>query len=365
MRLPGGAGWLALTLWIVCLSVGAEPVAPADLQTRFDELTPECMVNVELVPDEIALLGADRPSGLRQAAPFQVTLYFTALEAIPPSFSRDLLFSLGSLDIARVPVTLDNVPPGGVVKRAFDLYVPRCAPIGANELRVGFLTDKAPGEMKREDWTYRRARALAVEVASGDEPGDIAPDAKAALLKSMPAGENLLANGSFDDGWAGWRIDQDILEGVAGWNRVLAVRLDQQVAVEPPFSLRVDFAGGHDTDFYALSYHVDVKPNTGYTLSYLIRTENITSGGAPCLDVMAPGLSYEEFYVIPPAEKRLTGTHPWTLVSVGFTTPPDARELRIKVRRHGSGPSRYQPKRWGPISGTVWFDAIRLTQGAP
>ncbi|MDX9971940.1 MAG: hypothetical protein RBU21_03010 [FCB group bacterium] len=347
-------------LWVHAFSPFCRflPVFAMFLCGDFAAAGPLVLRDSELVPGVIALLGADPPMGpVRSGTFFSVSLYLMPRGGCPSTFTRDLLVSLGDADIARVRLDLAGLKPGGLVRRTLGLYAPRGLPAGPLELRVGFLRDRAPGEMKREDWTYRRAAVCTVDVAAAEAPEDDAP--QPVLIRGRP---NVLRNGGFD-GWDGWQADWDIVEGRGGWNRALRQHLDPRTFVEPPFALRIDFMGGQDPNYYGLACDTEVRPATRYTLSYFTRTENISSKSPPCLEVTDADRSIGFFRATPPLSQRFLGTTSWQEVSFTFSTPPETRRLRIKVRRYGSGPAEFRPERWGPIGGSVWFDSIRLTEG--
>jgi len=337
------------------------------LTRRIAELTPDKVIETELLPGEMRLLGCDVPdegtSNLRQASHFGLTLYFECLPGIGSPFEKEIVVSLGDIDIARVPFQAADLQPGEVVKRGIRLYVPRNAPTGKAELRAGFVRDGAPGESKR-DLAARMAPLLTVRIQAADPLPRLPRQQRSALLKTAIAREprNLLANGGFEEGFGGWIVDEDLLKGKGARRRALSVSVSRKVALEGRNSLRLDFGGGRDPDFYHIRQDATVKPSTEYLVSYFIKTEEITSNGPPGIMLRDPDKSAEEFYVATPEEMRMTGTRDWTRVEFTFRTPPDTRTLRVHVRRAGSGADRYWPDRYGPIGGSVWYDVIQLTE---
>jgi len=337
------------------------------LTRRIAGLTPDKIIETELLPGEIRLLGCDVPdvglSKLKQSSHFGLTLYFECLPGIRSPFEREIVVSLGEIDIARTPFRAGNVQPGEVVKCNVRLYVPRNAPIGDAELRGGFVRDGAPGESKR-DLAERMSPLLTVKIQAADPLPGLTPQQKSALLKTAHAREprNLLANGRFEEGLRGWKVGEDILEGKQGWGRILHVSVDKEVVLEGLMSLRLDFGGGHDINFWHIGQRLQVKADTKYMLSYFIKTENVTSQQGPSLSIDDPDTSSEKLYLGTPRELRLTGTNDWTYVEIPFETTPSTRTVRVRLRRMGSGAKTYDPSKYGPISGTVWFDFIQLTE---
>jgi hypothetical protein len=336
------------------------------LTRRIAELTPDKVIETELLPGEMRMLGCDVPdvglSGLRQASHCELTLYFECLPGIGPRFERDIVVSLGEIDIARVAFQTDNVQPGEVIKRSIRLYVPRNAPTGKAELRAGFVRDGAPGNGKA-NLASRMSPLLTVGVQEATPLPRLTFEQRRALMETARPREqrNLLANGLFEEGLRGWSFDEDLRKG-AEWARTMSVSVDKKVALQGRNALRLDFGGGRDPNFYHIRQDITVKPSTEYLLSYFIRTEEITSNGPPGIMVRDPDKSADEFYVATPEEMRLRGTHDWTPVEFTFKTTPDTRELKVHICRGGSGPASYWPGRYGPIGGSVWYDFVQLTE---
>ncbi len=339
------------------------------LQERIESLTPDIARAAELVPDELRLLGCDGPrstdSGLQQASRFTVAVYFECLPGVPSEFRRDLIANLAGIDIARMAMHAGNLQPGEVFKRDLQLYVPRNAPVGLQTLAVGFASDRAPGEAQTTYLTPSMARLLNVDILRAAVPAGLSAEEKSPLWNEVAMAErrNLLVNGSFERGTRGWQAPGDVWRGKGGWLRTLSVSTDSETSLEGKRSLRIDFGGGQDPNFYSVKQFVEVKPNTEYTVSYFIMTQDITSHSGPCMSVYDPAKDLSEFYVSAPENTRFTGTHEWTRVEFSFTTPVDTRQVGLQFRRYGSGPQRYVPDRYGPIGGSAWYDGVQLVEG--
>jgi len=330
----------------------------AALPSLIAGLTPEIEISSELVPAQVRLIGCDRlergGGEVKRASHFEVVAYFEFLPAIESPFKKELLVTLGEIDIARIPIQAEEAKPGQVVKRNLPLYVPRSAHLEEADLRVGFIEDNAPGE-RHGGLAPKMATLLAIDIRPGDPVEQMQAEQKRALWQQVAELEsrNLIANGGFELGKREWNIDNSIWEGKGGWERILSVSIDPQVAIEGLNSLRIDFGGGQDPEFYHVTQDVGAKPSTEYVVSYFVKTHDLTSNEGPSIVIRDRDLPLNDFYKATPMNKRLTGTNDWALAEFKFVTAPTTTRLRVIIRRHGSGPTRYQPDRFGPVSGTA------------
>jgi len=298
------------------------------LTRRIAELTPDKVIETELLPGEMRLLGCDVPDGgvsnLRQASHFELTLYFECLPDVPRKFEREVLVALGDLYVAREPILIEGQPPGAIVKRTVRAYVPRNAPTGTNDVRVGIVREDAGGAGPA-DLSSKMARVFAARVTLARPPDDIS-DAEKRGKHSM------------------------------------AVAIDRTTALEGSASLRVDFSGGGDPNFHEMRRSVRVKPGTRYQLSYFIKTDNISSNSGTGMCVSDRIGGPWKLYRSTPKELRFTGTHPWTFVAFDFETGAEMTEVIIQVRRFGSGPGPYNREKFGAIGGSAWYDVITIVE---
>jgi hypothetical protein len=345
---------------------GSDEELLSALPSRIAELTPDIVIETELVPGEIRLLGCNVPdvgtSNLRQAEHFELTLYLECLPDVPRKFEREVLVNLGDLYVAREPILIEGQPPGAIVKRTVRAYVPRNAPAGMNDVRVGIVREDAGGAGPA-DLCTNMARVFGARVTLARPPGDISDAEKRALLRQariQGGASNLITNGGFESGSSGWVFPKKIF-----WKHSMAVAIDRATALEGSASLRVDFSGGGDPNFHEMRQSVRVKPGTRYQLSYFIKTENISSnsGAGMCVSDRIGGPW--KLYKSTPTELRLTGTHPWTFIAFDFETGAEMTEVIIQVRRFGSGPRPYNRKKFGAIGGSTWYDMIRVVQLGP
>ncbi|HLD14902.1 MAG TPA: carbohydrate binding domain-containing protein, partial [Burkholderiales bacterium] len=152
-------------------------------------------------------------------------------------------------------------------------------------------------------------------------------------------------NGGFENQYASWRTSNNAdLQGTT-------YSLDTTMAYEGQTSVKVVFPGA-DVNFYHI-YHDDisVSPDTTYMLEGYIKTEGLTvAGNGMGVEIAvqdSAGYDNGRFW----ATNNLKGTNGWTRVSVQFTTKSTTNAVRVHVRRRSGT---------GAISGTAWWDGIRL-----
>jgi hypothetical protein len=206
------------------------------------------------------------------------------------------------------------------------------------------------------------APAGTVEILPAKPAPAAASEVRAAIHAAYAGAalSNLLRNGSFESGFRAWEVGEGIREGMVGWDRILHLTLDPNVAAEGRQSVRIDFNGGQDPNFFHVVQEVEVAPSAYYEVRYALKTEHITSNEGPSVAVRDPDVPLEEFYKCTPRAQRLTGTNDWTYLTYRFETGPQTRRVRLILRRDGSGTTGYDPERFGPIGGSAWFDALQL-----
>jgi hypothetical protein len=179
-------------------------------------------------------------------------------------------------------------------------------------------------------------------------------DAWSALAKRFPekvgaltSAPSLVANGGFES---------DILNGGLDWRVVhiegASVSVDSQEAFEGQRSMRIDFDGTQNLDYGHLFQYVLVRPNTRYHFSAYLRTDSITTDSGPRFQIFNPYDANKELH----ATENVIGTSGWTERQVEFKTAVDTHLLLIRIARPPS--SKFDNK----IAGTVWMDAVRLTE---
>lgn len=151
--------------------------------------------------------------------------------------------------------------------------------------------------------------------------------------------EEPIANGGLD-----WRI-----EGAPG----TYISIDSQVHHSGEKSLRVDFTGGFNVNFWSVHQIVPVQPSTNYTFRYFIRTRDISTDSGMRFEILDP--NDNEVNLMTP---DMTGTNKWTSVQTEVATGRNTHFLDVRLRRL---PSQLFDNK---LSGTVWVDDVSLSAQA-
>jgi hypothetical protein len=155
--------------------------------------------------------------------------------------------------------------------------------------------------------------------------------------------DNLLVNGGFEFNGHGW-----VLSGPGG---VLPMWTSDK-AHSGLQSLVIPFDGG-DVNFHHTYQEVPVQPDTCYRLEVWIRAEGLTDGVG--LDVWDAERGYQYWYG--GQTPLVGGTAEWTPGAREFCTGDDVTRIQIRLRRYGGEGQG--------VSGTAWFDDIRLEPLSP
>ena len=163
---------------------------------------------------------------------------------------------------------------------------------------------------------------------------------------SEATGVSQIWNGGFEEpivnGGLDWRFEQ-----VPG----AYVSTDSHVHHSGEKSLRVDFTGGVNLDFWYVHQIVPVEPSTRYAFQCFMRTQSISTDSGMRFEIL--DLNDNEVNLMTP---DLTGTSPWTPVRADVMTGRNTHFLDIRLRRL---PSRLFDNK---LSGTVWVDDVSLSQ---
>ena len=156
--------------------------------------------------------------------------------------------------------------------------------------------------------------------------------------------DSLIWNGGFENELLGrgfdWKTQK--ADGVS-------IDFDWEKRFQGTKSLRVEFDGKHNVDFYHVSQVITLEPDTDYLLTSYMATREITTRN---------GISWE-VYCYPTgsmtkATEPLTETAEWKRVELSFHTPSDCKSILLRLRRYKS------PKLDRYISGTAWVDDVKL-----
>jgi tetratricopeptide (TPR) repeat protein len=195
------------------------------------------------------------------------------------------------------------------------------------------LTDLLVAQEKFEEagTVWRQAVALDADTASGY------------------AGNSLVYDGGFEKDVAGggfaWR--QNDVEGAD-------FDFDGDTKHSGNRSARLIFDGTKNLEYENLFQYVLVSPSTHYRFQGFLRTDNISTESGMRFEIVDLK-DTQHVDVITPNE---TGTLPWTLEQIDFTTGPKTHLILIRVIRKPS--VRLDNK----LRGSVWIDDVSLTPTA-
>jgi len=126
--------------------------------------------------------------------------------------------------------------------------------------------------------------------------------------------------------------------------------LDEETVHSGSRSLRVTFDGSQNVDFANLWQFVVVQPNTRYSFSAYLRTQDLTTDSGIRFEIADTNHTSNLDVATPGA----TGTQPWALDEIAFTTGSATRLLRVALRRTVSTMLANK------IRGTAWVDDVLL-----
>jgi len=149
--------------------------------------------------------------------------------------------------------------------------------------------------------------------------------------------------GQADDTLFGWRVYKN--------DPKIDVLPDANAKVEGTRSLRITFKGYVKPEMHNIVQSVAVQPGRRYRLAFMLRTDNLRSGGPPLLQI----ISGRDNKGIASSEPFLAGSADWKQVTIDFTAPEDFDAVMIRTGRASCGEEC-------PISGTIWYDDFRMTK---
>ncbi len=147
--------------------------------------------------------------------------------------------------------------------------------------------------------------------------------------------------GESDDGLFGWKINRG--EGK------LDVLTDSNVKSQGQRSLKLNFKNYSKPILYNVAQTIAVEPLARYRLSFLLRTENLRTGGEPLLEIVD---SNHDTFILR-SEPFPLGSNDWKQWTLEFTIPEKCDGITIRTGRNSCGENC-------PISGTIWYDDFKL-----
>lgn len=116
------------------------------------------------------------------------------------------------------------------------------------------------------------------------------------------------------------------------------------------YALRIDFTVPENDNHEPVYQLVPVLPDKHYRLAAYVRSDSITSGSGPRLQVRDPFCDT----CLDRATAPVTGSSPWHPLSLDFSTGADTRLVRVSVWRPRSRSFPFE------ITGTLWLDEVSL-----
>jgi tetratricopeptide (TPR) repeat protein len=240
-----------------------------------------------------------------------------------------------------------------------DLALPPRAPVTLDY--VNFLTEAGDIDAAEQVWArllhtnlsfdLHRASPYLDALIQHQRLGEVV-EAWSALGKRFPRtisrripGTNLITNGSFESEILNMGFDWRLapVEGAI-------VTVDPVQSVDGARSLRIDFDGTSNLDYWQLFQFVPAKPRTRYKFSGHMRLEGITTDSGPRFELYD---AYEMARLFV-SSKNMIGTSDWSVQQLEFETKADTQLLIVRVARPSSHKFDNQ------IAGTVWIDDVKL-----
>ena len=154
-------------------------------------------------------------------------------------------------------------------------------------------------------------------------------------------------------------FEEDFLRGGFGWRQAdapgVSVSFDQSAPHSGSRALLLAFDGTTNVDFGHVLQYIAVEPSTRYRVQAYFRLDDVSTDSGIHLRVF----DLRNPQALDLSTPDLTGTLPWTLRELEFTTGPETRLLAITLRR---APSR---KLDNKIHGSVWVDDVSLLPISP
>jgi len=180
-----------------------------------------------------------------------------------------------------------------------------------------------------------------------EEAGTVWRQAVGKDVGSAPAyaGNSLVYDGGFE---------KDISGGGFGWRQIYAMGadfdFDTDVKHSGGRSARLIFDGTENLSYEGLSQYVLVSPGTRYRFQGFLRTDQISTESGMRFEIV----DLKDQLHLDAVTSNETGTLPWTLEQIDFTTGPNTHMILIRLVRR---PSEHLDNK---LRGTVWIDDVTI-----
>ena len=195
-------------------------------------------------------------------------------------------------------------------------------------------------------WAFKLTDLLVAQERF-EEAGTVWRQAIGKDAGSSPAytGNSLVYDGGFE---------KDISGGGFGWRQSNIVGADFDFDTDEKHSgnrsARLIFDGTTNLSYGDLFQYVLVSPSTRYRFQGFLRTDQISTDNGMRFEIV----DYKDQQHLDVVTPNETGTQPWTLEQIDFTTGPHTHLLLIRLVRRPS--ERLDNK----LRGTVWIDDVSL-----
>lgn len=129
----------------------------------------------------------------------------------------------------------------------------------------------------------------------------------------------------------------------------IEIQADSVVRAEGQRSLKITFKNYAKPDLYNVSQLVAVQPSARYRLTFMLRVENLRTGGEPVMEVVDANSDI----MLVRTPRFPLGSQEWQQMTLEFTVPEKCDGITIRTARETCGENC-------PISGMVWLDNFTL-----
>lgn len=157
--------------------------------------------------------------------------------------------------------------------------------------------------------------------------------------------------GKWEGVWNG-SFEEKILNGGFDWRVGSVEGAKITESIDPKDngrSIKIEFDGKHNVDFYHLRQFIPVEEETSHKLTSLMKSKDISTRNGPLWQVFCANNKN-----LLGESGQVRGTTDWHPVTVSFTTPKDCSTVVLKLRRYKTD------KFSNNISGIVWVDKVAL-----
>ena len=141
----------------------------------------------------------------------------------------------------------------------------------------------------------------------------------------------------------GWRINRS--------DSKLDILTDSTAKSEGLKSLKLNFKAYSKPELYNVVQLVAVEPSARYSVSFMLRTENLRTGGEPFIEIVDANSDF----VIASTPRFPLGSNDWQKITVEFVVPSTCDGITIRTSRTPCG-------ELCPISGTIWYDDFKIAR---